>query len=56
MRPLLTFILTLFCELSIGQNFSYPAINLSGQDFNDFIPAGWIILDTAKGDLNKDGL
>ena len=42
--------------LSYGQDFSYPTINLRGQGINDFVPIGWTILDSAKGDLNKDGI
>ena len=54
MRPSLTFILTLLFALSYGQDFSYPSINKSGQKIDDFVPPGWAILDSTKGDLNKD--
>ena len=56
MRPALTFILTLIFGLSNGQDFSYPSINLKGQKLDDFVPNGWTIIDSAKGDLNKDGI
>ncbi len=55
MKTLLTFILTLFLGLSYGQSFSYPAISSKGHRLNDFVPFGWTILDSAKGDLNQDG-
>jgi hypothetical protein len=54
MRPSLIFILTLFFNLSYGQDFSYPLINRGGLKIGDFVPTGWIILDSTKGDLNKD--
>ena len=56
MRLLLTFISTLVISLSFGQNFSYPAVSETGQTTRDFVPAGWTILDSATGDLNKDKL
>jgi hypothetical protein len=31
-------------------------INISGRNSNDFLPAGWKIIDSAQGDLNKDSL
>ena len=40
---------------SFGQVFSYPTVNSYGQKFADFIPNGWTVLDSAKGDMNKDG-
>jgi hypothetical protein len=55
MRPILTFILLFLFNFSHGQEFSYPSIDLKGKTLSDFVPAGWIILDSAKGDLNKDG-
>ncbi|MBC7829669.1 MAG: hypothetical protein H7122_18140 [Chitinophagaceae bacterium] len=41
---------------SHGQNFIYPSINSNGYKLSDFVPLGWSILDSAKGDLNKDGI
>jgi hypothetical protein len=56
MRYTLIFILTILFNVSYGQTFLYPAINLNGQSIVDFIPVGWAILDSAYGDLNNDGL
>lgn len=56
MRHILTFILTFYFGVSYGQNFSYPSIKSTGQSITDFVPAGWTILDSAFGDLNKDGI
>jgi hypothetical protein len=56
MRPYLTLILTFFISVSQGQNFVYPSIKSKGQSIADFVPAGWTILDSAFGDLNKDYL
>jgi hypothetical protein len=55
MRLLLATIFLLNFGISFGQVFSYPTVKTYGQRFSDFIPSGWTILDTAKGDLNKDG-
>jgi hypothetical protein len=55
MQHFLTFILTIFFAVSYGQDFSYPSIKLKAQSIPDFVPAGWTILDSAYGDLNKDG-
>lgn len=59
------FIILLFLYLPaylIGQEinlssvgFSYPAIQKTAPKWQGFIPKGWEILDTAIGDLNKDG-
>ena len=56
MRHFLTFILTIYCGVSYGQNFSYPSIKAAGHSIVEFVPAGWTILDSAYGDLNKDGI
>lgn len=55
MRLLLTTIFILRFGFSFGQVFSYPSISNYGQRFSDFVPKGWTLLDSAKGDLNKDG-
>ncbi len=55
MRQLLTFILGICFGVSFGQNFTYPFIKLTGQNITEFVPVGWTILDSAYGDLNKDG-
>src|SRR5580765_3818971 len=56
MRHLLAFILTIVTGASYGQAFSYPSIKSNGNTIADFTPVGWTILDSAYGDLNKDGL
>lgn len=56
MRHFLTFIFALYSCVSYGQNFSYPSIKATGQRINDFVPAGWTVLDSAYGDLNKDAI
>jgi len=55
MRSFLTCLL-LFPSFLFSQHFSYPSINKKGQQIKDFIPAGWVILDSASGDLNNDHL
>ena len=56
MRHTLIFILTILFHGSYGQTFLYPVIKSNGQSIVDFIPAGWTVLDSAFGDLNKDGV
>ena len=56
MRPVLTTIFLFSIGLSFGQDFSYPTITSKGHNLNDFVPNGWTIIDSAKGDLNKDGI
>jgi hypothetical protein len=48
--------LTIFFSVSYGQDFAYPSIKSKGQSIPDFIPAGWTILDSTYGDLNKNGI
>jgi hypothetical protein len=48
--------LTIYFSVSYGQNFSYPSIKSTGLSITDFVPAGWTILDSAYGDLNKDAI
>lgn len=40
---------------AIGQNTNYPIINAKGKKVQDFIPKGWVLIDSVSGDLNKDG-
>lgn len=40
----------------MGQQFSHPAIKYDGLSARDFAPRGWIVLDSATGDLNNDQL
>lgn len=54
MRLFLTFISTFLFVFSYGQHFSYPTIKMGGERISDFVPTDWIILDSIKGDLNKD--
>jgi|LakMenEpi03Aug12_release.lakeMendotaPanAssembly.Ray.scaffolds.fasta_scaffold400303_1 hypothetical protein len=56
MRHILLFILTIFFAATYGQNFSYPSIQSQGITIADFIPVNWTLLDSATGDLNKDGI
>ena len=55
MRHILTFILTIYFSVAYGQDFSYPSIKATGRSIVEFVPTGWTILDSAYGDLNKDG-
>ena len=54
MRPFLTILFFLNAASLFGQNFVYPTINKKGKFIKDFVPSGWIILDSATGDLNND--
>jgi hypothetical protein len=54
MRRLLTIIFLVKIGFVFGQDFSYPSINKQGKDINSFIPKDWTLLDSTKGDLNKD--
>ena len=56
MRYTLILILTILFNISYGQTFLYPVIKSNGQSIVEFIPEGWTVLDSAYGDLNKDGL
>lgn len=55
MRTFITIILAIFFGVSYAQDFTYPSIKLKGGAVADFVPVGWTILDSAWGDLNKDG-
>jgi hypothetical protein len=56
MRHFLTLILIILFSASYAQDFVYPLIRSKGQSVADFVPVGWMILDSAYGDLNKDGI
>ena len=56
MRLNLTFILLLTSLLLRGQSFTYPIIKTTGQTLSDFVPNSWTKIDSAFGDLNKDGV
>ncbi|MGB4771263.1 MAG: hypothetical protein WBP58_07385 [Chitinophagaceae bacterium] len=55
MRYFLIFLFVIISRLSFGQDFVYPFIQASAMSFEDFIPRGWVVLDSTSGDLNKDG-
>lgn len=54
MKILATLFLALVFGTSSGQRFHYPSIKLNGNSMHDFVPNGWAILKSAKGDLNSD--
>ena len=54
MKQILTIAFILIIQFAFGQNFSYPKINCQGKNIESFIPSGWTLLDSAKGDLNND--
>ena len=54
-RAILALMMLFVSALAISQNFTYPAVNQKGEKLSDFVPAGWTILDSAIGDLNRDG-
>ena len=56
MRLLITCISFLILSETFGQNFTYPIIKPTGHSITEFIPPGWIALDSAIGDLNNDKL
>lgn len=53
-KILLTTLFLLEFGFSFGQDFTYPNINMQGKELKSFIPKGWTLLDSVKGDLNKD--
>jgi hypothetical protein len=57
MRSLLTILLSLKLGLILGQAVNYfvpPEINKVGNTMSSFVPEGWTIVDSTKGDLNGD--
>ncbi|MEO6836778.1 MAG: hypothetical protein ABI185_00215 [Ginsengibacter sp.] len=54
MKILATIFLALILGTSSGQSFNYPSIKQKGNSIHDFVPKGWIILKSTKGDLNND--
>lgn len=38
-----------------AQNYPAPNIKSLGKNIKDFTPIGWKVIDSSKGDLNKDG-
>ncbi len=53
-RHLLTIIIALKSGFASGQTFVYPIIKNNGSFVSTFIPDGWVLLDSALGDLNND--
>jgi hypothetical protein len=54
MRTFLLLFLLCPAVFAGAQQFRYPAAPSKGKTVAAFIPAGWEILDSASGDLNKD--
>jgi hypothetical protein len=54
MRIVLIMLLWLSYETAAAQEFSYPVIQASAKTMHDFVPVGWMLLDSATGDLNND--
>ena len=55
MKYLLTALMLLFVHFLFAQPFTYPVFKSSGKTINDYIPARWLLRDSAGGDLNGDG-
>jgi len=53
----LTFVLAIswFTSAACAQQVQYPVIKRQAQQYTQFVPPGWEIIDGNKGDLNKDG-
>lgn len=58
MKQLFLFLLVLCNSVGLTQTLRYPDIVIyqNLKTVNEFIPPGWAILNSASGDLNKDGL
>ncbi|WP_153798976.1 hypothetical protein [Foetidibacter luteolus] len=56
MRYIFIFTIILASNSSFGQTISYPSIKKTGINLGNFVPNGWLILDSAYGDLNSDGV
>lgn len=54
MRNFLLLLLLCPAVFAGAQQFRYPVAPSAGKTIAAFIPAGWEILDSASGDLNKD--
>lgn len=54
MKSYIVLLLT-FYSLSSFSQVQKSELKLKGKDLRELVPKGWIILDSAKGDLNKDG-
>lgn len=49
-------ILLLHGNALFAQKFIFPALTKQGKILNDLVPPRWMIIDSAKGDLNHDGV
>jgi hypothetical protein len=56
MKTIFTFFLSISIGTCFAQSFSYPAINNAANTLDDLVPTGWAIIESATGDLNKDGI
>ena len=56
MRSFLGTLLMVSCLQLQAQDFTFPSIQKTGQDPDDFLVENWFLLDSSGGDLNKDGL
>jgi hypothetical protein len=57
MKLKLLLLLVLFIKFGFatGQSTHYPTLSTKGEKIQDFIPRGWVLIDSVSGDLNKDG-
>ena len=56
MRLFLSFVLFFSFKLLFAQQVTYPTIDVKEATLQNAIPHGWLILDSATGDLNHDHL
>ena len=56
MRFALISILSFFFIMVNAQSFIYPSVNTKAKTISEFVPSGWVIHDSAAGDLNKDAV
>jgi hypothetical protein len=54
MKKAMTFMVWLVTVFAHAQNYRLPVIKPQGNSYKDFIPKGWILRDTAAGDINAD--
>jgi hypothetical protein len=55
MKYLLAAFALLLVQCLFAQTFTYPVFKPAGKTVNDYIPARWMLKDSAGGDLNSDG-
>lgn len=56
MKLIITLFLFFNSCMAVGQGFNYPVCQSTGNLLSDFVPQGWIISNSATGDLNNDHL